>query len=142
MTKTGRREWLRGLMAALCAAPLLAGAPAAAQDANYPNKRLNWTIAFGPGGGNDIMSRTLIDIIEKHKLYPNDIVAENRAGGSGAVGWGYLFGQKGNPYHISSTSGSRRASVGFLRKSLLGQARSDPRASQGHEAEGALSQNL
>jgi putative tricarboxylic transport membrane protein len=106
MTKTGRREWLRGLMAALCAAPLLAGAPAAAQDANYPSKRLNWTIAFGPGGGNDIMSRTLIDIIEKHKLYPNDIVAENRAGGSGAVGWGYLFGQKGNPYHISSTSGS------------------------------------
>jgi putative tricarboxylic transport membrane protein len=106
MTKTGRREWLRGLMAALCAAPQLAGAPAAAQDANYPNKRLNWTIAFGPGGGNDIMSRTLIDIIEKHKLYPNDIVAENRAGGSGAVGWGYLFGQKGNPYHISSTSGS------------------------------------
>jgi putative tricarboxylic transport membrane protein len=106
MTNTGRREWLRGLMAALCAAPLLAGAPAAAQDANYPSKRLNWTIAFGPGGGNDIMSRTLIDIIEKHKLYPNDIVAENRAGGSGAVGWGYLFGQKGNPYHISSTSGS------------------------------------
>jgi putative tricarboxylic transport membrane protein len=106
MTNTGRREWLRGLMAALCAAPLLAGAPAAAQDANYPSKRLNWTIAFGPGGGNDIMSRTLIDIIEKHKLYPNDIIAENRAGGSGAVGWGYLFGQKGNPYHISSTSGS------------------------------------
>jgi putative tricarboxylic transport membrane protein len=106
MTKTGKREWLRGLMVALCAAPLLAGAPAAAQDANYPNKRLNWTIAFGPGGGNDIMSRTLIDIIEKHKLYPDDIVAENRAGGSGAVGWGYLFGQKGNPYHISSTSGS------------------------------------
>jgi putative tricarboxylic transport membrane protein len=106
MTNTGRREWLRGLMAALCVAPLLAGAPAAAQNANYPSKRLNWTIAFGPGGGNDIMSRTLIDIIEKHKLYPNDIIAENRAGGSGAVGWGYLFGQKGNPYHISSTSGS------------------------------------
>jgi putative tricarboxylic transport membrane protein len=33
-------------------------------------------------------------------------MAENRAGGSGAVGWGYLFSQKGNPYHISSTSGS------------------------------------
>ena len=52
------------------------------------------------------MSRTLIHIIEKHKLYPSDIVAENREGGSGAVGWGYLFSQKGNPYHISSTSGS------------------------------------
>jgi putative tricarboxylic transport membrane protein len=99
--------WLRRAAAVvLLAGPMMSlGAPAVAQDA-YPNKRLSWTIAFGPGGGNDIMSRTLIQIIEKYKLYPSDIVAENRAGGSGAVGWGYLFGQKGNPYHISSTSGS------------------------------------
>lgn len=73
---------------------------------NYPSERLNWTIAFGPGGGNDIMSRTIISILEKYKLYPGEIVAQNRSGGSGAVGWGYLFNQKGNPYHISSTSGS------------------------------------
>ena len=87
------------------AAALVLAAPAYAQD-RYPSKRLSWTIAFGPGGGNDIMSRTLISIIEKYKLYPEGIVAENRAGGSGAAGWGYVFNQKGNPYHISSTSGS------------------------------------
>jgi putative tricarboxylic transport membrane protein len=44
--------------------------------------------------------------MEKYKLYPQQIVAENRPGGSGAKGWGYVFSQKGNPYHISSTSGS------------------------------------
>jgi putative tricarboxylic transport membrane protein len=93
------------VLSALLAAAVLASAPASAQD-KYPNKRLNWTIAFGPGGGNDIMSRTLISIMEKYKLYPENIVAENRAGGSGAVGWGYLYNQRGNPYHISSTSGS------------------------------------
>jgi putative tricarboxylic transport membrane protein len=93
------------LFVSLLAALVLAGAPAYAQD-RYPSKRLAWTIAFGPGGGNDIMSRTIISIIEKYKLYPETIVAENRAGGSGAVGWGHLFNQKGNPYHISSTSGS------------------------------------
>jgi putative tricarboxylic transport membrane protein len=87
------------------AAALVLAAPAAAQD-RYPSKRLEWTIAFGPGGGNDIMSRTLISILEKYKLYPDTIVAENRPGGSGAKGWGYVFGQKGNPYHITSTSGS------------------------------------
>jgi len=92
------------LFVSLLAALALA-APAYAQD-RYPSKRLSWTIAFGPGGGNDIMSRTIISIIEKYKLYPESIVAENRAGGSGAAGWGYLFNQKGNPYHISSTSGS------------------------------------
>jgi putative tricarboxylic transport membrane protein len=93
------------LFTSLLAAVVLAAAPAYAQE-RYPSKRLNWTIAFGPGGGNDIMSRTIISIIEKYKLYPENIVAENRAGGSGAVGWGHVFNQKGNPYHISSTSGS------------------------------------
>jgi putative tricarboxylic transport membrane protein len=91
------------IAAVLLCLPLAAGG-AATQD--YPSERLDWTIAFGPGGGNDIMSRTLIDILEKHDLYPADIVAENRQGGSGAVGWGYLYGQAGNPYAISSTSGS------------------------------------
>lgn len=93
------------LIPTLFAIALAFGAPAAAQD-KYPSKRLEWTIAFGPGGGNDIMSRTLISIIEKYKLYPDNIVPENRAGGSGAKGWGHVFSQKGNPYHITSTSGS------------------------------------
>ena len=98
-------KWKIALYAALFAALVLGSVPASAQD-RYPSKRLAWTIAFGPGGGNDIMSRTLISVLEKYKLYPETIVAENRAGGSGAVGWGYVFSQKGNPYHLSSTSGS------------------------------------
>ena len=84
---------------------LALAAPAVAQD-RYPSKRLDWTIAFGPGGGNDIMSRNLIGILEKYKLYPAPIVADNKPGGSGAKGWGYVFAQNGNPYHITSTSGS------------------------------------
>jgi putative tricarboxylic transport membrane protein len=93
--------------ALLLCLPLAAGGAALAQEASdYPSERLDWTIAFGPGGGNDIMARTLIDIIEKHDLYPEEIVAENREGGSGAVGWGYLYNQAGDPYGISTTSGS------------------------------------
>ena len=103
-----RRASRVGTVAAVALlAGAVAGAPASAQDASdYPGERLNWTIAFGPGGGNDIMSRTLIDILEKHGLYPGEIVAENRVGGSGAVGWGHLYNQAGDPYHISTTSGS------------------------------------
>ena len=91
-------------LAAALLASLVAAAPAVAQ--KYPTERMNVTIAFGPGGGNDIMSRNLIAILEKYKLYPADIVAENRPGGSGAKGWGYVFSQRGNPYHMSTTSGS------------------------------------
>jgi putative tricarboxylic transport membrane protein len=92
-------------IAVLLGLPLAAGG-ALAQGYPDPSERLDWTIAFGPGGGNDIMARTLIDILDKHDLYPGEIVAENREGGSGAVGWGYLYNQAGNPYAISTTSGS------------------------------------
>src|SRR5690606_39165376 len=78
--------------------------PALAQD--YPSQRLDWTIAFGPGGGNDIMARTMVDILQKYDLYPADITVENRAGGSGAVGWGYPYSHAGDPYQVSTTSGS------------------------------------
>lgn len=99
--------WLRaGVLAATIAAPIMLAAPATAQSYPSADETLDWTIAFGPGGGNDIMARTIIDILNTYDLYPGDISAENRAGGSGAVGWGYLFGQAGNPYGISTTSGS------------------------------------
>ena len=98
------RQVLPGFpLAALLCLPL--GAGALAQGYPDPSERLDWTIAFGPGGGNDIMARTMIEILDKHDLYPGDIVAENRQGGSGAVGWGYLYNQAGNPYAISTTSG-------------------------------------
>jgi putative tricarboxylic transport membrane protein len=73
-------------LACAVAVGALASGEASAQAYPNPDERLNWTIAFGPGGGNDIMSRTIISILEKYKLYPGEIVAENRPGGSGAVG--------------------------------------------------------
>jgi len=73
---------------------------------DYPEEPLEWTVAFGPGGGNDIMSRTIVDILKKEKLYTEDITVENIDAGSGAVGWGKVYANTGDPYSISSTSGS------------------------------------
>jgi putative tricarboxylic transport membrane protein len=73
---------------------------------DYPSQDLDWTIAFGPGGGNDMMARKLVQIIQDEKLYPANIAVENREGGSGATGWGYLLSKAGDPYNISTTSGS------------------------------------
>ncbi|HEX2176806.1 MAG TPA: tripartite tricarboxylate transporter substrate-binding protein [Nocardioidaceae bacterium] len=87
---------------AACGAP--GGGSASAE--NYPEESLEWTVAFGPGGGNDIMSRTIVDILQKENLYPEDITIENVEGGSGAKGWGRVYAESGNPYAISSTSGS------------------------------------
>ena len=95
-----------GALALALAAPLAVATPAVAQEYPDPAQTLDWTIAFGPGGGNDIMARTIVDILNTYDLYPGDISVENRAGGSGAVGWGHLFGQAGSGYGISTTSGS------------------------------------
>jgi putative tricarboxylic transport membrane protein len=104
---TTHLSWLKaGIMAAILAGPLAIATPAVAQEYPDADETLDWTIAFGPGGGNDIMARTIIDILTKYDMYPGDISPENRAGGSGAVGWGYLFAQSGDAYGISTTSGS------------------------------------
>jgi putative tricarboxylic transport membrane protein len=97
-------------LAALTLAASLAGCggngPAASSNAEYPSEALDWTIAFGAGGGNDIMARTMVDIINKYEMYPENISLENREGGSGATGWGYLFSKSGSGYDASTTSGS------------------------------------
>src|SRR5919112_3183750 len=78
----------------------------AGSESDYPSEALDWTIAFGPGGGNDIMARTIVDVLQKEDLYPENIEVQNREGGSGATGWGYLFSQEGSGYGVSTTSGS------------------------------------
>lgn len=77
-----------------------------AQDMAYPTDTLNYVIAFGPGGGNDRMSRTLVGIMQQYDLYDGDIAVENRDGGSGAIGFSYVKRQAGNPYFATSTSGN------------------------------------
>lgn len=82
------------------------GSGSSGEGGEYPSEELDWTIAFGPGGGNDIMARTMVDIINQYEMYPENIQLVNREGGSGATGWGYLLNQRGSGYGISTTSGS------------------------------------
>ncbi len=93
-------------VAAPVLAAILISPMSIAKDLDYPTKRLNYTIAFGPGGGNDLMSRTVVDILKKYDFYDNTIRVDNLAGGSGAVGFNFVAQKKGNPYHLTSTSGN------------------------------------
>lgn len=52
------------------------------------------------------MARTLVEILGRYELYPLPILPVNRAGGSGAQGWGQLYAARGDVYHISTVSGS------------------------------------
>lgn len=107
MRRHGRRRFI-ALTAAALASATACGTDTSGDSggSDYPSKDLDWTIAFGPGGGNDIMARTIVEILESEGLYPKNIAVQNREGGSGATGWGHVFKNRGNPYVISTTSGS------------------------------------
>jgi putative tricarboxylic transport membrane protein len=78
----------------------------AAAEPDYPTKALDMTVAFGAGGGVDIMSRTISKLLTENDLYPSEISVTNREGGSGSKGYGYVFSREGSAYDMTATSGS------------------------------------
>ena len=53
------------------------------------------------------MARTMVDILQRDELYPENIRGgEPRRRRRAPTGWGYLLGQAGDGYGISTTSGS------------------------------------
>jgi tripartite-type tricarboxylate transporter receptor subunit TctC len=81
------RRFCAGLVlaASLAAAVALAtvlGAPAQAQD--WPQKTIHVIIAFGPGGGTDIVGRIIGQSLQEKLGQP--VVIENRPGAAGTLG--------------------------------------------------------
>jgi tripartite-type tricarboxylate transporter receptor subunit TctC len=65
--------------AAICAA--LSGA---AQAQTYPGKPIRWIIPFPPGGGTDVISRTLSQKLTE--AWGQQVIADNRPGSGGTIG--------------------------------------------------------
>ena len=70
----------------------------------FPTKVIDMTILFGAGGGADIVGRKLGDVASRELGQP--IVANNRTGGGGSVGYQYVLNSEANGYSIvwNSTS--------------------------------------
>ena len=70
----------------ICALTVLCGAgPCLAADA-YPNKPVRWVVPFPPGGGTDLISRTIATKLSE--AWGVQVVADNRPGGGGTIGLG------------------------------------------------------
>jgi putative tricarboxylic transport membrane protein len=63
-----------------------------------PSKPIEFVAPFAPGGGSDVLARSIASIIEGEKLCPQPLLVVNRAGGSGLVGTTSVVQQKGNPH--------------------------------------------
>ena len=85
-------------IAAGLAGIVLAGT--AAQAAWQPTKPIEFVVTSGAGGGTDNFARVVQSIITKHKLTDQPIVVVNKGGGSGAEGYVYGRGAKGDPNRV------------------------------------------
>jgi len=82
--------------------------------AAYPARDVTMIVPFGAGGGSDVLSRTMANVIRELKLVPVNLLVENRPGSSGAVGYTYVAKQAANPYTLATVS------VSFFTTPLLG----------------------
>lgn len=108
-----KRRTLLGCGAAFVAAQSLTLTSARANA--YPSETMNYIVAFGVGGGSDIVARTMAKVVNEKNLIPVKMLVENRPGGSGAVGYSYISSRKGNPYYLGGVG------VSFFTTPLLGK---------------------
>jgi tripartite-type tricarboxylate transporter receptor subunit TctC len=73
----------RMMIGALGAAPALMALPAVAQDAAFPNRPIRILLAFAPGGGTDLIARTVAASMQGTLGQP--VVVENRPGAGGNI---------------------------------------------------------
>ena len=64
-----------------------------------PTRPVTMIVPFEPGGGSDVLGRTMAAGFETVQQ-DLDVSVENRAGAGGAVGYSYLLEQNGNPHFV------------------------------------------
>jgi len=79
MTSLDRRRWLQ-----LAAAALAAAVPPAFGQAPYPSKTIKIIAPVQPGGGVDLVARTIGDRLSKALGQP--VIVDNQSGGGGVIG--------------------------------------------------------
>jgi len=95
------------LLAALASITAPAAAWAQGQAAPWrPTKPIEFVIMAGKGGGADLIVRSLIEVIDKHKLAPVPVTPVNIAGGSGADALVHLKKRNGDDHLLLFTLNS------------------------------------
>lgn len=69
-----------------------------AAEAWRPTKPVQLVVPYAPGGGSDVLGRSIASIIQEGNLNPTPFVVVNQAGGSGTVGTTAVAQQPGNDH--------------------------------------------
>ncbi len=69
-----------------------------------PTRTIELIAPANPGGGWDMLCRTIQKALTDEKLVEKNIIVVNKPGGGGATGWNYLKGKKGQGEYLAATS--------------------------------------
>jgi len=86
------------LAVVLASGSLLAGA--ASQAADYPSRPVEMVAAGGPGGGLDLVARSLEGSLREEKLFKENFSIKNMGGAGGNLAKTYIHQKKGDPYYL------------------------------------------
>ena len=98
MTRSGLVRFVFSILVMLTAAMLAPSSPAAADW--KPTKPVQFVVPYAPGGGSDVLARSIGSIIQETKLNPTPLVVVNQAGGSGTVGTTAVAQAPGNDHML------------------------------------------
>jgi len=88
----------------MMAAVLLAASTFSFAQQKYPSRVVEVVVPYAPGGGTDNLMRMITGIIDENKWSPVPLNVNNRAGGSGAIGYNYLINKKGDSHVIAGAT--------------------------------------
>ncbi|MDO8596260.1 MAG: tripartite tricarboxylate transporter substrate-binding protein, partial [Sulfuricaulis sp.] len=77
------RYWILGLLTALLSIHPDAATAAASKD-DYPTRPLRWIVPYAPGGGGDILARSIA--LKLTEAWGQPVIVDNRPGGGTTIG--------------------------------------------------------
>jgi putative tricarboxylic transport membrane protein len=86
--------------AAFAGAVILMGGASAQADDWKPTRPIQIVVPSGPGGGLDLVGRTLQAVMEEEKLSDVPVTVLNKPGGSGTVGIAYINSHAGDGSYV------------------------------------------
>jgi putative tricarboxylic transport membrane protein len=90
------------VMWAVCAALISTlGGRARADDAWQPRRPIQIVVPSAPGGGLDLVARTLQNVIQQEKLSSKPVTVINRPGGGGTVSIAYINSHEGDGHYVA-----------------------------------------
>src|SRR5258708_7687942 len=95
---------MHALRLLVASAALAVFAGSALSQTRYPAKTVEVVVPYAPGGGTDNLMRMITGIMDENKWSTVPMNVNNRAGGSGAVGFTYLINKKGDSHVVAGAT--------------------------------------